>query len=36
VAIYPGEAHMVGGQIGPAMPLHKWVVKIPLDTPHKA
>ena len=38
VAIYPGEAHMVGGQVVPgyAEPLHKWVVKIPLDTPHKA
>lgn len=34
VAIYPGEAHMVGGQVlcGTAEPLHKWVVKIPLDT----
>lgn len=34
VAIYPGEAHMVGGQAlsGAAEPLHKWVVKIPLDT----
>ena len=34
VAIYPGEAHMVGGQVvcGQAQPLHKWVVKIPLDT----
>ena len=34
-AIYPGEAHMVGGQkvCGIARPLHKWVVKIPLDTP---
>ena len=32
VAIYPGEAHMVGGQIIPgiAEPLHKWVVKLPL------
>lgn len=32
VAIYPGEAHMVGGQVipGTAEPLHKWVVKIPL------
>ena len=32
VAIYPGEAHMVGGQVvpGEAAPLHKWVVKIPL------
>ena len=32
VAIYPGEAHMVGGQIvpGQAEPLHKWVVKVPL------
>ena len=32
VAIYPGEAHMVGGQTTPgvAQPLHKWVVKIPL------
>ena len=35
VAIYPGEAHMVGGQAlsGTAEPLHKWVVKIPLDMP---
>ena len=35
VAIYPGEAHMVGGQVlcGTAEPLHKWVVKIPLDMP---
>lgn len=34
VAIYPGEAHMVGGQViaGEAQPLHKWVVKLPLDT----
>ena len=34
VAIYPGEAHMVGGQAisGRAEPLHKWVVKLPLDT----
>ena len=32
VAIYPGEAHMVGGQAvpGKAEPLHKWVVKLPL------
>ena len=32
VAIYPGEAHMVGGQViaGTAEPLHKWVVKLPL------
>lgn len=32
VAIYPGEAHMVGGQVTPgcAEPLHKWVVKLPL------
>lgn len=32
VAIYPGEAHMVGGQVIPgcAEPLHKWVVKLPL------
>ena len=32
VAIYPGEAHMVGGQVipGEAEPLHKWVVKLPL------
>ncbi len=32
VAIYPGEAHMVGGQVipGNAEPLHKWVVKLPL------
>lgn len=32
VAIYPGEAHMVGGQVvpGEAAPLHKWVVKLPL------
>lgn len=31
-ALYPGEAHMVGGQITPgkAEPLHKWVVKLPL------
>ncbi len=38
VAIYPGEAHMVGGQSSPgkAEPLHKWVVKIPLDRPNKA
>lgn len=33
VAIYPGEAHMVGGQLvpGQAQPLHKWVVKIDLN-----
>lgn len=33
VAIYPGEAHMVGGQTipGKAEPLHKWVIKIDLD-----
>jgi len=32
VAIYPGEAHMVGGQAlpGKAESLHKWVVKLPL------
>lgn len=32
VALYPGEAHMVGGQVVPdkAAPVHKWVVK--LDT----
>lgn len=32
VALYPGEAHMVGGQMipGRAEPLHKWVVKLPL------
>ena len=32
VAIYPGEAHMVGGQVlpGKAESLHKWVVKLPL------
>ena len=32
VAIYPGEAHMVGGQVTPgcAEPLHKWVVKLPI------
>ena len=32
VAIYPGEAHMVGGQVIPGIsePLHKWVVKLPL------
>ncbi len=32
VAIYPGEAHMVGGQIvpGQAESLHKWVVKLVL------
>lgn len=32
VALYPGEAHMVGGQITPgeAAPIHKWVVKLPL------
>lgn len=37
-AIYPGEAHMVGGQMVPGVskPLHKWVVKIPLDMPEKA
>ncbi|MBR5301269.1 MAG: YhcH/YjgK/YiaL family protein [Clostridia bacterium] len=37
-AIYPGEAHMVGGQAvsGLAQPLHKWVVKIPLDMPDQA
>ena len=31
VAIYPGEAHMVGGQVlpGKAESLHKWVVKLP-------
>ncbi len=32
VALYPGEAHMVGGQCvpGEAAPLEKWVVKLPL------
>jgi len=32
VAIYPGEAHMVGGQLipGQAQSLRKWVVKLPL------
>lgn len=32
VALYPGEAHMVGGQLipGEAQPIHKWVVKLPL------
>lgn len=32
VALYPGEAHMVGGQLvpGQAQALHKWVVKIDL------
>ena len=32
VALYPGEAHMVGGQRvpGEAEPLSKWVVKLPL------
>lgn len=32
VALYPGEAHMVGGQLvsGEAAPLEKWVVKIPV------
>lgn len=32
VALYPGEAHMVGGQITPgtAAPIRKWVVKLPL------
>lgn len=32
VALYPGEAHMVGGQLvpGQAKPLEKWVVKLPL------
>ena len=32
VAIYPGEAHMVGGQVTPgeAELLHKWVLKLPL------
>lgn len=35
VAIYPGEAHMVGGQVvpGEAQAIRKWVVKIPWDTP---
>lgn len=30
VALYPGEAHMVGGQcvLGEAAPLEKWVVKL--------
>lgn len=32
VALYPGEAHMVGGQRvpGQAEPLEKWVVKLPV------
>ena len=32
VALYPGEAHMVGGQVAPgeAAELKKWVVKLPL------
>lgn len=32
VALYPGEAHMVGGQLayGEPQPLKKWVVKLPL------
>ena len=32
VAIYPGEAHMVGGQVlpGRAEAVHKWVVKLPV------
>lgn len=32
VALYPGEAHMVGGQLvpGEAGPLEKWVVKLPV------
>lgn len=32
VAIYPGEAHMVGGQVlpGRAETVHKWVVKLPV------
>ena len=32
VALYPGEAHMVGGQLvsGQAAPLEKWVVKLPV------
>ena len=31
-AIYPGEAHIVGGQAvpGQAEQIHKWVVKLPL------
>lgn len=31
-AIYPEEAHMVGGQLTPGQPapVHKWVVKLPL------
>ena len=32
VALYPGEAHMVGGQTaGGAQPLEKWVVKLPVN-----
>ena len=33
VALYPGEAHLVGGQIAPGSPepLHKWVVKLPVN-----
>lgn len=32
VAIFPGEAHMVGGQVSPgeAQSISKWVVKIPV------
>ena len=32
VALYPGEAHMVGGQAvpGQSVSLHKWVVKLPI------
>ncbi|MBR5287415.1 MAG: YhcH/YjgK/YiaL family protein [Clostridia bacterium] len=32
VALYPGEAHMVGGQTaGCAAPIRKWVVKLPVN-----
>jgi len=31
VALYPGEAHMVGGQTAAgAQPIEKWVVKLPV------
>ena len=32
VALYPGEAHMVGGQTEKgAQPIEKWVVKLPVN-----
>ncbi len=35
IAIFPGEAHMVGGRVnGAPGPLSKWVVKVPVAPVH--